>query len=157
MAKLNKITRLALQGMWLCMWRAGGAPQIRFTNQSDIAIDPQGLNVRVTGKVQHRCGIASSMMVMWGNHVITDLVAKLGGKRLTKTRCINIRSAAGEWCDIQQLAQLVRLIHIEAAQALNDTEAKRAANCIPPSVIAEHEDLDQVASTVVQPPRTRRL
>ncbi len=127
MAKLNKTTQLAFQGMWLSMWRLGGNPQIRYTNKSNIAIDPQGLNIRVTGKVQHCNGVASSLMVLWGNHVITDLVAKLGGKRLTKTRCINIRSGAGEWRDIQQMAQLVRLIHIEAAQAFNDIEAQRAA------------------------------
>lgn len=157
MAKLDKVTRLAFQGMWLSMWHLGGKPEIRYANKDDIAIDPQGLHIRVTGKVEQTYGLASSMMVLWGNHIITDLVAKLGGKRLTKARCINIRSGAGERQDIQNLAHLVRMIHIEAAIALNNTEALIAANGIPPGVIAECEALNQVASTEVMPPRARRL
>jgi len=162
MAKLNKTTQLAFQGMWLSMWRLGGKPQIRNANQNDVVIDPQGLNIRVIGKVRHRYGVARSLMVLWGNHIITDLVAKLGGKRLTKAGCINIRSAAGEWRDIHQLAQLVRWIHIEAAQALNDMEAQRAAkapwvdsieemgsqNRFQPRSVSTHcltDDLDEIA------------
>lgn len=138
MARLNKLTRQLHQGLWLAYWKLGGSPCIGPVIENNVLLNSQALNVQVVGKVQQRLGIATKVRVTLGNVVMTSLVAQLGGKRLCKDGCINVRSGAGEWQDIQMIARLARRIHIEAAIALNDHEAMRAAQYIPPVVQAEY-------------------
>jgi hypothetical protein len=141
MAKLNKLNRQIHQGLWLTYWKMAGRPSLGLVTENNVLLDNQALNVRVVGKTQQTLGIATKVRVTLGNVVMTSLVAQLGGKRLCKDGCINVRSGAGEWQDIQTIARLARRIHIEAAIALNDQEAMRAAQYIPPVVQADYSAL----------------
>ncbi len=141
MARLSKQNRLVLQGLWLSYWKMAGRPTVGPVVGSNVILSAQTLNVRVVGKVQQTYGVASRMSVTLGNVVMTRLVSQLGGRRLCKDGNINLRSGAGETHDIQTLARLAVKIHIEAAIALDDHGAMRAANYIPPVIKAERETL----------------
>jgi hypothetical protein len=138
MARLNKLKRQIHQGLWLTYWKMAGRPSLGPVIENNVLLDNQALNVRVVGKTQQPLGVATKVRVTLGDVVMTSLVAQLGGKRLCKDGCINVRSGTGEWQDIQMIARLARRIHIEAAIALNDHEAMRAAQYIPPVVQAEY-------------------
>ena len=157
MAKLNKQNRLLLQGLWLTYWKMAGRPSLGPVIENTVLLDSQSLNVRVLGKTQQTFGVASKVRVTLGNVVMTTLVAQLGGKRLCKDGGINVRSGAGEWQDIQTVARLARRIHIEAAIALNDQEAMRAAQYIPPVVQAEYSALQAETEPGQQHIPVRRL
>ena len=141
MAKLSKHVRLALQGLWLAHWKMAGRPSLGPVIDNNIILSPQALNITVLGKAQQTHGVASRLRVTLGHVVMTRLVSQLGGRRLSKDDTINVRTGAGEWHDIQTLARLALDIHIEAAVALTDHDAMRAANYIPPVIKAEHEAL----------------
>lgn len=141
MAKFNKLNRQIHQGLWLTYWKMAGRPSLGPVTENIVQLDNQALNVRVVGKTQQTLGIATKVRVTLGNVVMTSLVAHLGGKRLCEDGCINVRSGAGEWQDIQTIARLARRIHIEAAIALNDQEAMQAAQYIPPVVQADYSAL----------------
>jgi len=122
MARLTKHEKFSYQRVWLNTWIAEGSPLL---TQGSSGVAPY--DIERFGVVQQTYGCASKLAIFLGSSGLTGLLAILGGLRLCRsTDTVNIRSGAGRDYDAMFLADLARVVHLEAALAHHNIDAIRA-------------------------------